>query len=160
MNAVDALKIVISSSEHVCLGYLNDLTDAEMMLRPHPGCNHINWQIGHLVLSEHEMLEAILPGSMPALPAGFAMKYRKEAAGSDDPSAFLTRDKLLQAYREQRTAALALLDQQTSETLDRPSGLEYAPNVGAVFSMLGLHWMMHSGQWVVVRRQTGRAPLF
>jgi hypothetical protein len=29
-----------------------------------------------------------------------------------------------------------------------------------VFSMQGSHWMMHAGQWAVLRRKLGRPPLF
>jgi uncharacterized protein (DUF1330 family) len=32
----------------------------------------------------------------------------------------------------------------------------YAPTVAAAFSMLGSHWLMHAGQWVIVRRELGR----
>ena len=35
-----------------------------------------------------------------------------------------------------------------------------APSVGAAFSMQGGHWLMHAGQWAVVRRQLGREPIF
>jgi hypothetical protein len=32
--------------------------------------------------------------------------------------------------------------------------------VGALFSVEGSHWLMHAGQWAVIRRQLGRKPLF
>jgi hypothetical protein len=28
--------------------------------------------------------------------------------------------------------------------------------MGALCNMMGSHWMMHAGQWVVVRRELGR----
>ena len=65
MNASDAIKIGLDTGEFVSLGYLEDLSDAEFLRRPHPGCNHINWQVGHLIASEHMMIEKIAPGSMP-----------------------------------------------------------------------------------------------
>ena len=64
---------------------------------------------------------------------------------------------------EQLTAALAALAGFSDDDLDAPSPEpvnSYAPTAGAAFAMLGSHWMMHSGQWVVVRRQLGRPPLF
>ncbi len=36
----------------------------------------------------------------------------------------------------------------------------YAPTIASLFSMIGSHWMMHAGQWVIVRRELGREPLF
>jgi len=160
MNAIEAIRITISSGETVGMGYLNDLTDEDMMRRPCPGCNHINWQVGHLIASEHEMMEHVLPGALPALPEGFLQKYSKETAASDDPSAFLKKAELLEVAQQMRAGTLALLEKQTPEDLDRETGVAYAPNVGALFSMQGLHWLMHAGQWVVVRRQIGRPPLF
>jgi hypothetical protein len=36
----------------------------------------------------------------------------------------------------------------------------YAPTVAAVYDMQGSHYLMHAGQWVVVRRQLGKPPLY
>jgi hypothetical protein len=44
MNARDALKLSIDMGQTVAMGYVDDLTDAELLRRPTPGCNHINWQ--------------------------------------------------------------------------------------------------------------------
>jgi hypothetical protein len=51
--------------------YLDDLTDADLLVRPIPGTNHIAWQLGHAIQAEHEMLQGVSPGAMPKLPAGF-----------------------------------------------------------------------------------------
>mgnify|MGYP001239114498 CR=1 FL=1 len=160
MDAIAAIRLNMQTAEMIGLGYLNDLTDEEMMLRPAPGCNHLNWQLGHLVVSEHEMLQAVNAAELPALPEGLEKAYSKETAGSDNPADFWKKDQLLEAYQNLRAASQKLLDQQTPESLEKPTGIDYAPTVGAIFMMLGSHWLMHCGQWAVVRRQTGRPPLF
>lgn len=163
MNAHSLLRFEAGLAEMVCMAYLNDLSDADLMRRPAPGCNHIKWQVGHLIVSEHEMISATLPGRLPALPDGFAARYSKAQASSDDAAAFDSKDVLLATYRTQRDAALAVLDSLSAEQLsaETPEQIRsYAPTVGAMFSMLGSHWMMHCGQWVVVRRQLGHAPMF
>ena len=71
-----------------------------------------------------------------------------------------SREELLAIYREQRAAVLRLLETLSESDLDRPTGIEYAPTVGALVSMQGGHWIMHAGQWAVIRRQLGRKPLF
>lgn len=143
-------------AEMVGMAYVGDLSDAELMDRPHADCNHLNWQIGHLICSEHALVSGMSPGAMPALPEGFAAKYAKEAAKSDDPSHFATKDELLRTYREQRDATLAVLAACSAEDLDAPSGVDYAPTRGALLQMQGAHWLMHCGQWVIVRRQHGK----
>lgn len=160
MNAREAIKLGIETGSMISLGYLDDLTDAELLKRPCAGCNHINWQIGHLIASEHGMIEQVAPGSMPPLPEGFKEKYTAETSASDDPKAFLTKAELMATYKAQRDATLAALEKQTDASLDGPSGFDWSPTVGSIFSMQGGHWLMHAGQWAVVRRQLGRKPLF
>lgn len=163
MNSREALKVGLDMAESVSLGYLEDLTEAEMLHRPAVGANHINWQVGHLIASENQIMGAAIPGSMPALPAGFAAKYTKDTAGINDPAQLLPKAELLKVYREQRAATLAALAKLNEQDLDMPSPeniRSYAPNVAAAVSMQGSHWLMHAGQWAVVRRQLGRPPLF
>jgi hypothetical protein len=160
MNVREAVKLSIDTGEFVSLAYLEDLTDAEMLRRPHPGCNHINWQIGHLIAAENMMIEKVAPGSMPALPAGFAEKYTKDTATSDDATKFAKKSELLQTYKAQRAGTLAALSKVSDADFDKPTGLDYAPTVGSLFSLQGSHWLMHAGQWAVLRRQLGRKPLF
>jgi hypothetical protein len=156
MNSRDAIKIGIDMADYVCMSYLNDLSDAELMHRPHPSCNHINWQIGHLVTSEHEMMASFPEAKMPPLPEGFAAKYHRDAATSDDPSKFATKSELMAAYKAQREATLKFLESVTDSDLDKPTGVDYAPTLGAMFSIQGDHWLMHCGQWVIVRRNLGK----
>jgi hypothetical protein len=160
MNVREAIKLSINCGDAVSMGYLSDLTDQELLHRPCKGCNHINWQLGHLIASENDMVNQSRPGSMPPLPAGFAEKYTNDTATLDDPQKFCTKAELMAAYKQQRAAALAELEKISDAQFDDPSGLDYAPTVGAVMSMLGSHALMHAGQWAVVRRQLGRKPLF
>lgn len=160
MNAKEAIKLVINDGRMISMSYIEDLTDEELLRRPAKGANHINWQLGHLIEAENQMINTAVPGSMPPLPAGFKEKYAKETATSDNAAAFLKKAELVKAFEEQRAATLAALDRQTEADLDKPTGVDYAPTAGAMFAMQGTHWVMHAGQWAVVRRQLGRAPLF
>ncbi len=163
MDSRAAIRLNLNMADMVSMSYVEDLTDDEMLHRPCAGANHIKWQMGHLITSEHQIIEGVAPDSMPPLPAGFAEKYTKETAASDDPAAFDSRAALLEAYKAQRAATLAALEKQTDESLDQPGPEEmkqYAPTVAAAFSLQGGHWMMHAGQWAVIRRQLGRPPLF
>jgi hypothetical protein len=160
MNARDAIKISIDSGAMITSMYVDDLTDAELLKRPCPGCNHINWQIGHLIVSENEMLGMADPAAVKALPAGFKEKYGRETAGSDDPGQFCTKAELMSVYQEQRAATMAALEKATDEHLAKETGVEWATTNAALYSMQGSHWLMHAGQWAVVRRMLGRKPLF
>ncbi len=163
MDTKSAIKTALETANMITTSYLGDLTDEEMMHRPDPGCNHIKWQLGHLIASENQMINACYPDSMPGLPDGFADKYSKEAAKSDDPAAFDSKATLMELYEQQRAGTLALLDRISDAELDQesPEAIRgYAPNFGAAFLMQDAHWMMHAGQWAVIRRQLGRDPMF
>lgn len=143
--------------------YLNDLSDSELFVRPHPGMNHIAWQLGHLILSEHDHINAVTGDRMPPLPGGFREQHARTAANTDDRSCFCTKDGYVRLMREQRSAALTLLAGMSDAELMQPSpqSLGYlGATVGCVFASQSLHWMMHAGQWAVVRRMLGRSPLF
>lgn len=160
MQTKDAIKINIDMGQFISLGYIEDLTDQELLHRPAPGANHINWQLGHLIAAEHEMIEKVAPGAMPALPAGFVEKYAKETAVIDDPAKLCTKAELLKVYHEQRAGTLKALAAANDADMDKATGVEYAPNVAAMYLMQGTHWVMHAGQWAVIRRQLGRKPMF
>ena len=51
---------------------------------------------------------------------------------------------------------MEILADMSPEDLDKETGVEYAPTVGDMLLMQGAHWMMHCGQWVVVRRETDK----
>src|SRR5262245_4884686 len=81
------------------------------------GANQSNWQLGHLIESELQMTNMAVPGAMPPLPAGFAEKYSKDTATSDDASKFLKKDELVTVFEQQRAASLQALDKLSDSDL-------------------------------------------
>ena len=163
MNSREAIRLNIDMSNMICQSYLGDLTDAELLVRPVPGANHTAWQLGHLLVSEHEMVERAFPGSMPALPAGFKEKYTPENSKLDSPGAFHPKSVYMSVYEQQRAGTLKALEKLSDADLDKPGPekfKDFLKTVGELFSMQGTHWMMHAGQWAVTRRKLGRKPLF
>lgn len=156
MDAIEVIKKSLGMSEMVSMSYLGDLTDEELMHRPHTECNHVNWQVGHLIVSENQMVQALNGAEMPTLPDGFADKYTKETCKSDDAGQFADKETLMAAYKEQRAATLENLSKLSDTDLDAETGIDYAPTVGDLYSLLGAHWLMHCGQWVAVRRANGK----
>ena len=88
MTPQAAIEAAIANCQMVVDLYLSDLTEEETMHRPGEGLNHIRWQLGHLIVSEHKFMDHVAPGSVPTLPDGFADRYRKETATIDDASQF------------------------------------------------------------------------
>ena len=158
MTAKDMIKTTIGMGHEILTTYLSDLSDEDLMVRAVPGVNHIAWQLGHLIASEHDMLSQV-GFSMPDLPEGFAASYTKETATSDDVSKFHKKDAYLKWMEEQRAATLAALDAVPDADLDKPAPepmREYAPTIGAMFNIVGVHEMMHAPQFIAVRRLAGK----
>jgi hypothetical protein len=161
MNAKDAILSVYNSSATILEKYLGDLSDADLLVRPGPGQNHIAWQLGHLIVSERYMLESIKPGSSPELPAGFAEAHGRDEAStaSDDPARFATKAAYLDLMKAQREASKTVLDVLSESDLDAPSSEPLRnrfPTVGSVMLLIGTHGIMHSGQFVTVRRKLNK----
>ncbi len=137
--------------------YLSDLAPEAFLARPIAGMNHLAWQVGHLILNERKMIEAIKPGSSPALPEGFDTKHAMDKHGVDDPSNFQTKDEYLAMWKAQRAASRSVLEGMTDDELDAPCPDEktrrMCPTVATMFNLTGLHALMHSGQFVAVRRK-------
>ncbi len=162
MQAKDAIREVVELSHMVVNAYVQDLDDADLLVRPVPGANHTAWQLGHMIVGTGHMLEA-LGHKGPELPAGFADQYTKETAASDDPAAFATKDEYVRLAEAAKVAALAALEATPDGDLDKPGPeamREYAPKVASVLMLAGTHWLMHAGQIVIVRRKLGKPVLF
>jgi hypothetical protein len=156
MHAKDVILQTLNLNESIVTRYLGDLEDADLLIRPVEGMNHIAWQLGHLISSERGMVEAIRPGSCPALPDGFETNYAREDTSSDDPARFLSRDGYLALFRAQREATKQVLDSLSDEEMDAPSPERFRqrfPTVGSIFVLIGTHVIMHVGQFVAVRRK-------
>jgi uncharacterized damage-inducible protein DinB len=160
MNAQKVLKETMSLSRFLMGLYLSDFTEADLLTRPSDAGNTLAWQIGHLIVSEHNMLNGIKPGASPALPSGFAEAHSKETARGDGP--FASKAVYLAAMEAQRAATLAAIDTLSEADLDQPAPeamRSYAPTVGAVFIMIGGHETLHAGQVAVARRSLGKPVL-
>jgi len=162
MDARGVLRLVMEYGDMVTRAYVEDLSDADLLVRSVPASNHIAWQLGHMIAGTAHML-AELGHKAPALPEGFQAAYGKDTAASDDPAQFATKATYLALMEEVKAACLAAIDATPESALDQPapeSMREYAPTVASVLCLLGGHWLMHVGQFVPIRRKLGKAPLF
>ena len=159
MHGKEAIRNAYDMSQMVLTAYVNDLSDQELLTRPGEGCNHIAWQLGHLITAESGMLESIAPGFSVQLPEGFADKHSKENTASDDPSDFLSKAEYLDYFAKLKEAAHKALDSLSDDDLAKepPEHLkQICQNAGGVFVLIATHPMMHVGQFVPVRRMHGK----
>jgi uncharacterized damage-inducible protein DinB len=162
MNTKEAIRAVMDMGLFVLNQYLSDLEDADLMRRPAPGCNHLAWQLGHLISSEAYLVNAVCPGKGGELPAGFAEAHSKDAREVDDPSEFASKKEYQELFEKVRSSTVAALEGLSDSDLDAPSPEAFRKRfstVGQLFTLIGTHPLMHAGQFVVVRRQLGKPIL-
>lgn len=155
MSTHAALKSAFGLSDMVLTSYVGDLSDAELMTRPGKGCNHVAWQLGHLISSEANLIGMVKDGSGIELPEGFAEAHSKEATESNDAAQFCSKDDYLQLYQKTRENSLAVLDGLSEEDLqgEGPEAFKsMCPTLGSMAMLIASHPMMHVGQFVPVRR--------
>jgi hypothetical protein len=163
MNARDAVRSTMNTADFMVESYLSDITPQEMFARPAAGANHLAWQLGHLIAAETRLVETAAPGSMPALPAGFAERHTKDTAASDNPADFLSKDEYFKLAKSVRAATLKALENVSDSDLEKPVTGRVPPFVKRgvdCFVTAGGHWILHAGQWVVLRRYLGRDRKF
>jgi hypothetical protein len=164
MNAKEAIRTALTSTQNLLGWYISDLSDADLLVRPVPNANHTAWQLGHLIHAEHQLLSPEIPGiPYPALPAGWADQHGKTAAAMDPPKGFATKEEYQSLFNRTREATLATLNKLSETDLDKPvrsKMKEFAPTWGALLLLQSNHTLMHAGQFTVVRRKLGKPVLF
>ena len=162
MNSKDVIRQLVEFCHMVTRGYIDDLTDQDLLVRSVPTANHIAWQLGHLIASDQQMLAGIGQPA-PALPRGFSEAHTKETAASNDTAKFFKKADYIRLMDLMKPAALAAIDATPEEQLDEPAPeamREYAPTIAAVLSLFGTHWLMHAGQFVPIRRKLGKPAMY
>lgn len=162
MNVQSAIRSSAGLSDTVIKSYISDIDDADLMTRPADGCNHLAWQLGHLIASEVQLLDSVAPGKGIELPEGFADAHSKEASDCDDATKFHSKQEYLDLYEAVRKASHAALDSATDDELNAPAPEHmraFCPTVGDMYVLIASHPMMHAGQFAVARRKLGKPIL-
>lgn len=159
MNTQQVIRVTMDTSSAVLSRYLEDLSDADLMQRPGPGCNHIAWQLGHLIASEAQLLQSVVPDARIELPEGFAAKHSKEQIANDNAADFYTKQEYLDLFHKVHDVTAAEVGKFSDADLDQPGPEAFRsmfPTVGHIVILIATHGLMHAGQFVPVRRRLGK----
>jgi hypothetical protein len=155
-TAKDVIRNTLTSSDMILDTYLADLSDDDLLVAAVPGTNPLAWQLGHVIVSERQMLDMVKPGASPVVPSGFEEAHGKETAAPNPFKRFCSKADYVEARKAQRAATLAVLETLPDADLDKATGVEWAPTYCAVLNMIGLHQLWHATQAVPVRRKLGK----
>ena len=134
MGPKDVIKNTLDTSNFILHKYLDDLTDADIRLRPVEGMHPIALQLGHLIVAEQMFNEMVKPGSAPAFPTGSRRhNHLKNKELSD--SGFSGKEKYVELLATQQAATKAVLDAIPDSDLEDTRGGKlppFAPTIGAL----------------------------
>jgi len=163
MTGTNAIQTALEATSFLFTAPLGDLSDADLLVRPVPGSNHIAWQIGHLITAEIGLVTSQIPEArFPELPAGFKEAHAMDQAGAD-AGKFNTKAEYVDLFNKTRAATIAALANLTDTDLDRPTSgkmASMAPTLGAWLILVSNHTLMHGSQFSVTRRKLGKPVLF
>jgi len=164
MNGIQTIQSALASTQFLLNAVLEDLSDADLLVRPVPGANHLAWQLGHVTASEIGLVREQLPEAVyPPLPAGWAEAHAMPATSKNGPDGFRTKAEYVKMLNEVRKATIEAVGKLQDSDLDRPSQgqmANFAPRLGDIFLLVANHSLMHSGQFSVLRRKLGKPVLF
>ncbi|HWG41520.1 MAG TPA: DinB family protein [Gemmataceae bacterium] len=161
MNACKLIEQSLNFTQHVINSSLGDMSDADLLVRPVEGANHIAWQIGHLIVAERRLGGQVPDAHYPELPAGFAEKHDRQPTAQQGNGGFGTKDQYVDLFNKTRAATLAAVAKLSDADLDKPAtGPGNVSNLGGLLNLVSTHTMMHGGQFSVVRRKLGKPVLF
>src|SRR5262245_10830845 len=121
MGPKDVILSTLDISDYILKRYLEDLSDADLRVRPIEGMNPIALQLGHLISAERMFVELVQPGASPPLPAGFKETHDLKSTVKDD-SKFASKDEYIKLWDAQRTATKAALGTIPDSGLDDTQG--------------------------------------
>src|SRR6266545_4680239 len=122
MNGKEAIQSALTSTRDLLGWYISDLSDADLLVRPAPGANHIAWQLGHLISAETQLIKPELPDTpYPELPAGFMERHANKNASAESTDGFGTRADYLDLFTKARNVTIAAVGRLSDADLDRPT---------------------------------------
>src|SRR5258708_456667 len=127
MNTKEAIVAVLKSNQDMLNWYVSDMNDADFMVRPVPGANHIAWQMGHLTGFENGLLSGVLPyATAVELPPGFKEKHDSKTASSDNPKDFFSRDEYMSLFNKVREGTISAVGKMSESEREKASPADMA----------------------------------
>lgn len=141
---------------------LEGIPDEKLTARAGDKGNHALWVMGHVALTDDQMLAAIA-GKAPTLPESFGKLFGPGSQPSDSASDYPTRAELVEALRTTREALcdwVATIDDEAGREALPEAFRPFAPDVGSLPFGISAHELFHAGQVASVRSYLGIAPHF
>jgi DinB family protein len=159
MFSVESFVYACDNQCRYALALVEDLTDAQMVLRPGGNMNHPAWILGHVSLY-HPATVAMLAGKPFDDPKNDVLFGFAGKGPQDDVAAYGGKEKIVSRFRDGHEQVVqALLSAKPSDFERKPSLERWAASYPTVEFMLPdllvFHESIHIGQISIWRRAAG-----
>lgn len=158
VGALAILREQARTIHHILRVNVADLSQEGSLIQPQPGGNCLNWNVGHLVCVNDQILPLV--EQAPVLGTDKLKQYGRGSAALRDGKSALPLSQLLEAWDEQATRLDAGLAALAPEALDKPAPTTPRNNpnetVGSLLSIVMFHQSYHVGQTGLLRRIAGK----
>ena len=153
---------VLEFARHATLAFLDDVPANKASYQPVPGANHALWVIGHITVTDNQVL-ADLAKQPPVCPAAWGELFGPGSKPQPDAARYPSLDELRRTLGQCRERLVAWFKSLPPDKLLAPlpgDWSRFAPNHAALMASLAWHEGLHAGQITVVRKSLGLAPKF
>jgi len=156
----DAIVKALAVSQALLDRYTADLKGQEFLHRTSPTANCAAWTIGHLTLSDRNVLKRMGVTDLPPLPDGFEKRFSRDE-GCPQAGDFGDPATLMPIFHQHRQRLIDVVKNSTTEQLNKPLDKPFPlfSTVGEMALFMATHVAMHAGQITLIRRSLGRPPL-
>jgi hypothetical protein len=161
-SAAEVIGYSLRTTKGLLHRYVDDLKPEEYLHRTSPKANCTAWLIGHLTLSDRNMLKrfGVPEDALPKLPEGYEKRFSRDE-GSPQAGEFGDVKGLMPLFDSHRDLFIRTVERATPELINKPleKPMPIAANLGELASFMSLHTAMHAGQITLIRRSLGRPPV-
>jgi uncharacterized damage-inducible protein DinB len=161
LSAIEPIVYSLQFSRDTVRMFTQDLAPQEMLHRTTPKANCAAWLVGHLTLTDRNMLKRLGVNDLPPLPDDDFEKRFSRDEGCPQAEAFGEVSSLLMAFEAHRNRLIAVASSLTPPQLAQPLENPHPrfKTVGELLSFMSLHTCVHAGQMTMIRRSLGRPPV-
>ena len=155
----DVLVHNLNATQLMVHRFTADLQPHEYLHRPTEKANCAAWTVGHLAVSDRNVLK-MLGAELPSVPEGFEKRFSREEGcpQAGDFGDVATIVPVFDAHRTRLIEAVKRMTTEQFETLmEKPHPM--FKTLGEFISFMSAHTAMHVGQITIIRRSLGRPPI-
>lgn len=158
ISAVDVFREQIRVVHRILRRNAEGITQQDSLIQPQPGGNCFNWNLGHLVWSNEQVLDLLR--EPPVLGEAALERYARGSAPLRDAAEAFPIEKLLAAWDESCARiehGLARLDPgRLAEPAPFSPRNDPSETLGTLLTIIMFHQASHTGQLSLLRRIAGK----